>query len=345
MKILIIQSAKLGDMVCTTPVFRAIKKHIPHARVVVAGNKINKTLLEHNIDVDEYVVVDNHIRTVFYAIKHANPDIIICTNPFVEGLIASLAFPFKKKIFPIVTNGYCPYQTRLYRLLVRFVTTVPHRMGQYAPQEYLNLLQPLGIISSDTTKYVTCSAESLVTIHALFSKWGIVSTDCVVGISPSAGNKIKKWPPTHFAKVCDYIYEKYNAKIIIIGTEQDRTEVQELVKNVKQQTVVYNASELLSLDELKACISKMNMFISVDTGPIYIAEAYVVPTVDIIGPIDEKEQPPISNIHRVVVPLERKKPELHVMNARVYDKKEALRQTQSITVEQVIKEIDELFTL
>ena len=36
----------------------------------------------------------------------------------------------------------------------------------------------------------------------------------------------------------------------------------------------------------------VHLFISVDTGPIYIAEAFNVPTVDIVGPVDENVQPP-----------------------------------------------------
>ena len=84
------------------------------------------------------------------------------------------------------------------------------------------------------------------------------------------------------------------------------------------------------------------MFISADTGPIYIAEAFDVPTVDIVGPMDEREQPPISPIHRIVVPPNRTKPQLHIMNARTYNREEAFRQVASITSAMVITETDAL---
>ncbi len=55
-KILIAQTTtNLGDMVCTTPVFRAIKKAYPNARLYVLGTRKNKELLEGNTDVDVYI--------------------------------------------------------------------------------------------------------------------------------------------------------------------------------------------------------------------------------------------------------------------------------------------------
>jgi len=106
---------------------------------------------------------------------------------------------------------------------------------------------------------------------------------------------------------------------------------------------IINVLNKFSLNELKAFISKLNLFISVDTGPIYIAEAFGVPTVDIVGPMDEREQPPIGEKHKIVV-SKRTKPELHVMNARVYNEKEALKQINDITSDMVIKEINDIIS-
>jgi ADP-heptose:LPS heptosyltransferase len=80
----------------------------------------------------------------------------------------------------------------------------------------------------------------------------------------------------------------------------------------------------------------------VDTGPIYVAEAFGTPTVDIVGPVDEREQPPIGQKHRVVVPPERRIPALHIMNAHGYDRKEARRQSEAITTAMVLDACREL---
>jgi len=104
---------------------------------------------------------------------------------------------------------------------------------------------------------------------------------------------------------------------------------------------VVNTVGDLSIDELKALISKMSLFISADTGPIYIAEAFNIPTIDIVGPVDENVQPPKGRIHKLVIP-KRTKSELYIMNARNYNKEEALRQVNSILTKSVIKEVNKL---
>ncbi len=113
---------------------------------------------------------------------------------------------------------------------------------------------------------------------------------------------------------------------------------------LNNQTKVINGNSLFYLDELKALIAKLNLFISVDTGPIYIAEAFNIPTVDIIGPMAENEQPPQGKLHKIVK-IENRIPQLHIMNARLYDKQEARRQIEEISVEMVIEKFDNLYRI
>ena len=75
---------------------------------------------------------------------------------------------------------------------------------------------------------------------------------------------------------------------------------------------------------------------------MYIAEAFGVPTVDIIGPIDEREQPPTGEMHKIVKLESRASPELFVMNASIYDKNEARRQVELISVNMVKEKTDEI---
>jgi ADP-heptose:LPS heptosyltransferase len=100
-----------------------------------------------------------------------------------------------------------------------------------------------------------------------------------------------------------------------------------------------------SLDELKAVIARMDVFIAVDSGPIYIAYAFDVPTVDIIGAVDENEQPPLSSSNLQVIAPNRGRPQLRVMDARSYDTKEARRQIDEITVEMAFQVLERLIDM
>ena len=111
-KFLIIQTAKLGDMVCTTPLFRAIKKQYPEAKVIVAGNVPNKELLAGNNDIDLYYVLNK--QSLFHLIpilKKEKIDFACITSPGFENLALAYLAGVSKIVVPVVKNGFCPFET------------------------------------------------------------------------------------------------------------------------------------------------------------------------------------------------------------------------------------------
>jgi heptosyltransferase II len=334
-KILVVQTGKLGDMVCTTPVFRVIKEKYPESKLIVAGDKVNKQVLAGNPYVDHYVY-SNELTSVNF--RELEVDVAVLLNPHPSILWELLKSRTKKVIVPNVVGGYSPYMTKKYRLLSLFATRVPHRMGHYAPQEYLKMLRPLDVNSNDTKKEVFVTKEDEDKVSGMLSKY---SGKKLVGIAPGAGNKIKEWPPERFNEVAKWLVEEKGVVVVMIGVDKDKS-LGGIVKGGLSNEFVLDTIGKLSIDELKALVKHLDLFISADTGPIYIAEAWGVPTVDIIGPVDEREQPPMGDKHLIVLPPDRKKPELHVMNARVYDECEATRLAESTRVEDVLKAIKNL---
>ncbi len=340
-RILVSQQAKLGDMVCTTPVFVAIKKYFPGTEVFVAGREMNKILLYGHPSVTTYFVIENDFFSFWRQVRKAKFSVAITATPDFATLALLYLAGVPLIIVPKVEGGWSPYETFSYRLSRRLVVSVPHIFTQYAPREYLRLLEPLGIFTDDTTKTLSITSEAKERISSFFRDQRIHEGDILVGISPSSGNKIKNWGGKNFAEVASRLAKNPKrdgkVKIIIVGGERDKEEVREFLSALPESVRVINTGEKLLLEELKALIARLHLFIAVDTGPIYIAEAFGVPTVDIVGPMDENGQPPRGEKHMVVVPPHRKEPMLHIMNARVYDIAEARRQVESITPEMVIE--------
>ena len=298
----------------------------------------NKEILAYSGLSDGFLSLKS-LREMKYGIKKYKIDTIVFTGPSFRELAYAYLSGVKTIITPNVIGGFCPQQTRSYHLLSKFMTTTEFRFGKYAPLERLKTLEPLGIIDNDTKKHLGFSERALEKINKSFIDNQIdIEKDFIVGISPSVGNEIKEWPVERFVEVANYVAQKYNAVIVIIGGPNDK-KCSEEMKDSLNKDVRYIDTTEVSIDEMKALISKLNLFISVDTGPIYIAEAFNIPTVDILGPMDENEQPPRGRLNRVVK-IDRKSAELHIMNARMYDKIKAKRQTDGITPRMVIDEID-----
>ncbi len=329
-RIIVIPTGKLGDIVCTTPVLVAVRKHFPEATLIVGGNsRLNKQILENSGLVDEYLDIHDFAKV--------RADVALMTGPSFE-LAAPLylaGVPFISS--PEVIGGFSPQVTHPYTMLLPFLVRYPYTIGEYAPRERLRSLEPLGIIEEDTTKKLGFSSGAREKVQE------VLKDGFKVGITPTAGHKIKEWSEARFAAVTDYLIERYKARVIIIGGPNDKEKVRRTMSSIEHQALVVESTNL-NIDELKALIAGLGLFISVDTGPIYIAEAFGIPTIDITGPIDEKEQPPKGPLHINVTPRDRSAPELYVLNAKIYDKTEATRQAMSITVDMVCEAVDELIT-
>jgi heptosyltransferase II len=334
--ILIIPVGKLGDVVCTTPVFSAIRKHLPDTRIYIEDNNgMNKEILAHSGLSDGYLSLES-LRDMKGGVKEYNIDTVVFTGPSFRELAYAYLSGVKTIITPNVVNGFCPQQTRSFRILSKFMITTEFKFGEYAPFERLKTLEPLGIVESDTKKLLAFSDKADIKAKELFNQY---ADKILVGITLSAGNKIKEWPVERFAEVANYVASRYNAVIVMIGGPNDIIYSEKMIECLGEDVQYVDTIGKLSIDELKAAVAKLNLFISVDTGPIYIAEAFNVSTIDILGPMDENEQPPRGRLNRVVK-IDRKSAELHIMNARMYNKAEAKRQIQEITPKMVTDEVD-----
>lgn len=342
--ILVVPTGKLGDAVCNTPVFKALRTHFPRSKIIAAGDvKLLEPLLADSGLVDGYI--DLGQSDVIERLKQRSFQAAIITGPSYIAMALCYLAGVPLVVAPRVIGGWSPAVTRPYKVLQKLVATFPYRFGAYAPGERLKALEPLGIKTSDTKKCLGFSVTAATAATQFFSQHGInPEKDMVVGIAPGAGNKIKAWPVERFAAVAEYLVKNYRAKIILIGSPADSELAVTMMGKLAPGIETTNAIGQFNLDILKAVISQLRLFISVDTGPVYIAEAFKIPTVDITGPIDEREQPPIGQFHKVVPPQSRRRPELFVLNAKVYNHVEALRQINSITVTQVTTVIDSLIS-
>jgi len=342
-KILILQMAKLGDMVCTTPMFRAVKEKYPHAKLYVIGNALNRELLEGSKDVDEYIISNKYnFWQLAKQLRRERIDFACQTAPNFGYLAMLYLAGIPQIATPKIENGFCPWETRAYKMLRPLVIVAMHQMEHYAPREYLRLLEPINIFTDNTQKHLSYSERATKKAGDFLEVNSIDSQgDIVVGISVSAGNKIKNWPSDKWIELITHLVSRYNAKVVLIGSKYDKEETDKVLNALKPDIMVYNALEQFTVDELKAFIGRIALLIAVDTGPIYIAEALGVPTVDIVGPVDEREQPPVGKIHRIVK-LENRIPAVHIMNARFYDPIEARRQIEEIEASSVISSADEI---
>lgn len=330
---------------CTTPLFHAIKTSFPTCRLVVVGDAVNQKLLHGHPEVDGYIVLSKSLWRDARALARERADFGILPLPSLYGLVLLMVGRVKAIAAPKIISGFSPYETRSYKKLLRAVIAVPHYNERYVPREYLRLLTPIGIVTEDTTKRLAVSENARGRVKNFFIEQRIdPSREQVVGILPGVGgDSIKRWAPEKFAEVADHLAIQRGCLILVLGSGNDAPAVEAMLRTVKKETGALNTLNQFSLEEFKALIASLSLFISADTGPVYIAEALGTPTIDIVGPMYEDIQPPRGTRHRTIA-APRAKPALGILDNTVYDWLEARRQSDDITVEMVTRVADELLS-
>ncbi|HEY4502316.1 MAG TPA: glycosyltransferase family 9 protein [Candidatus Paceibacterota bacterium] len=333
----------IGDVIFATPVFRALKEKYPNCHISFIGKPKNKEMLAFNPDIDEYIICPDSPFVLWKTLRRLNADYaFLFTTSSME-----LAFLY---VANIPTIGVFSLQninrhTISYEILKRFCVQIPFYSGKNFAIQNLTLLSPLGIHSNNVKKHLYYSPQAEETITHFLERSNMrPARDLLVGIAPGAGTKVKQWPAEKFAQLADHIAQKYSVPLFIVGGPGDKAEFEEMQAAVSHSTNLISCLDQ-SIDELKAFVSKIDIIIANDSAPIYIGETFNKATVVIVGPTDEKEHPPIGVYHRTVVGDKNRKPAMPSMLAVAIDDKEARKQIESISVEQVISAVDELIHL
>jgi len=293
-KFLVVQMAKLGDMVCTTPLFNAIKEKNRNNQVYVLTSKINQELLKYNPHVDKCLVYHkDKVWELIKDIKKENFDYGCMVECNFVGLailylsgISFISAPILKE------NNNNPYKFSYYSILCK-LATVPfyYNFYEYIPVARNRAVEAAGIYSKNPTKYLSFSKDGEKEINEFLQKNKVdYEKNIIIGVHVGAGNKVKLWSPKKWAQLMNDLSERKNIKVFLMGSSSDKDELEVVSKLLNNKII--NASLLFDIDRFKSLLSKIDIFIACDSGPIYIAEAFNKYTIDIVGPVNKVEQPP-----------------------------------------------------
>jgi len=118
----------------------------------------------------------------------------------------------------------------------------------------------------------------------------------IVGINPGADRPEKRWDPHRYASVADKLAENPGARIFIFGGPGEESLALSIQAAMKHPA--NNLAGKLTLDELVYLISRLDLFISNDSGPMHIAVAVKTPVVAIFGPEDPVYTKPYTSTEK-----------------------------------------------
>jgi lipopolysaccharide heptosyltransferase II len=116
----------------------------------------------------------------------------------------------------------------------------------------------------------------------------------LIGVHPSAGRRIKQWPPEALAAVATKLAHAVPATVVVTGSLADRPIGDAFLAALGPDIPVVDLTGRLDLVQLAAALQRLDLFLGCDSGPMHLAAAVGTPVVAVFGPSDPVRWGPLG---------------------------------------------------
>jgi len=297
---LVIRRDNIGDLVCTTPLLRALREHFPDALICTLVNSYNAPVLANNSDVNEIYA--------YTKAKHRQNGTSLA-RLYWERL--KLFWALRRRRFDYVLLAGQSQGTRLMRL-AKFIA--PHQIliqpetaNGHEVERVFRMLTPLGI---DTPPPLLRIVPDVVRAAALRQHLFPQGTPTpLIGLHISARKPSQRWPTEHFVELAQNIHRLYGASFLLFWSPGNEANPQHPGDDEKAQQIMHALASLpiqacptQQLEELIAGLSLCDSVICSDGGAMHLAAGLGKPILCFFGKSDRARWHPWGVPYQLLQP-------------------------------------------
>jgi ADP-heptose:LPS heptosyltransferase len=274
-RVLLISATALGDTLFSTPAIRALKERFPHLHLEVLAHRRSSALLAYN----------PHIERVW-------------SYPGRNRELLALARRLRRQRFDlaVILHGNDPEAT-----LLAYLTNSPYIIGsarsplalvysgavgepsplEHAIERRLAYVRLLGADTPNKRMDLALPREELRRAEALLVRHFGELPSRLMALHPTGSDPYKWWPAQSFAELGDFLFQEYQAPLLILSGRGDRKEAERLAAQMSGPTLVTGGR--FSLLTTAAMLSKCRLLVANDSGPLHMGLALGVPTIALLG--------------------------------------------------------------
>jgi heptosyltransferase-2 len=273
-RILIIQTAFIGDVVLTLPLLQVLRRNFPEAKIDFMLIPKTAELLKNHPDVDEVIIFDKKGKDsgVIGLMRMAR---IISDKKYDVAFIPHRSF--RSALLPLLAGvkvrvGFDKSAFRfLYTHIVKY--EMIHEI-----ERNLSLLKPFGINHNfKELPNIFPSEEDKLYVDEILS----AVNSKIIGIAPGSVWATKRWLKERYAQLSNLLANDGYAIALIGGVED--FELCEEIKKMSDSDRVFNFCGRLSLLQSAELIRRCLLLVTNDSAPMHIAVGMRTPVVAIFG--------------------------------------------------------------
>lgn len=279
-RILVVRTDRIGDVLLSTPVIRALREEFPCAYIAMMVSPYARDIVEGNPCLDEVIVYDKEGRhkswkgsvKFAFSLRRKKFDLALVLHPANRAHIVTFIAGIPRRV------GY----DRKFAFLLTDRIKHTKQFGERHELDYtLDFVRYLGIEPRDKSMFMPLRRESESWADELLSEQGINESDKLLVIHPSASCPSRLWPLDRFAQAADRLVDKYGFKTVVIASPRDTARAKAVIGNMRHPAI--NLAGKTSVSQMASLLRRCRLFISNDTGPVHIAASLDIPVISIFG--------------------------------------------------------------
>jgi len=304
--ILLIQLGDIGDVVWTTPTFRAVKETYPRANVSVLLREGFGSLLDADPSVHKIFEVKRYKENLIKktkkqiqflrTLRQERFDLVFDLRSDDRG--AYMAFLSGTPIRAAMFYHGLKWRNCLFTHLADPPVSEERIYG--AAEQSLRVVREFGIDTKHTIPKLRVSEKVKERVRQLLDHEGVTVVSRWVTLNAFSRWQYKEWGYEKWVQIVDWLWEEYGISTVIVGAPEEREESINIVNKCSGQ--IYNLTGRTTLDELAGVLSLSGLHMGVDSAAPHIAAAVGTPTITIYGPSDWRDWAPLGEMHSVVTP-------------------------------------------
>jgi ADP-heptose:LPS heptosyltransferase len=306
-RILVIRRDNIGDLACTTPLLRALRKQLPDAHLAALVTQYNAPVLARNADLDavhSYTKAkhrapgDSLLRIYARRLKQV---VLLRSQRFDWVLLPGGAQPSSMRTARWVRAG---------RLLVRDEQATV--AGAHEVEQCCHLLARMGLrYETPPLRVAADPDEAAPIVERMRSQWRD-RPPSVIGLHISARKVPQRWPPERFVALARRLHQTLHAGIVLLWAPGaaddplhpgDDEKASAICAALPDAPVV--AVRTARLEELIAALAQCDRLICSDGGAMHLAAALGKPIVCLFGNSSAERWHPWGVRHELLQPASR----------------------------------------
>lgn len=282
-KILVIDLAFIGDVILATPTMRALKEHFPKASLTMLTIPLTAEVAAMNPYVDKVLVYDKRggdkgLLGIWRMARRLAPlgfDLCVSMNFALRGAVVARLAGIPRRL------GYDAQHAEFFLTMA----ASHERDGiKHEARNHLEVLRPLGIDdkAADASLSMNVPESARESLEKKCEEHHIPQDGYLV-LCPIGSYARKNLPLATAAHIVRHFSQR--RAIFLIGGKAEAAQLEEIARLAELPSNNVLAGSL-TLPELAAFLEKASCLITVDTGPLHIAQAVGCRTVAVFGPTD-----------------------------------------------------------